>query len=150
MWAFSKYCVQFSVTVRCGRGARRLPETTPGPVLVTQCVTMTGYGSVGTDPRSDANVVSGNRDCADPRGARGANGNCSVTYFLDPTGSIALTLSNELWQMSQLCFSKRKIRRRNRDSGGGLLLLRGRLHRQNPLLHSRQTLRQRQRVRKEP
>ena len=113
------------------------------------CVTMTGYGSVGTDPRSDANVVSGNKDCADPRGG-GADGNCSVTYFLDPTGSIALTLSNELWQMSQLCFSKRKIRRRNRDSGGGLLLLRGWLHRQNPLLHSRQTLRQRQRVRKEP
>ena len=42
---------------------------------------MTGYGSVG----SDANVVSGNRDCADPRGA---DGNCSVTYFLDPTGRI--------------------------------------------------------------
>ena len=114
------------------------------------CVTMTGYGSVGTDPRSDANVVSGNRDCADPRGARGANGNCSVTYFLDPTGSIALTLSNELWQMSQLCFSKRKIRRRNRDSGGGLLLLRGRLHRQSPQLHPRQRLRQRSRMPKEP
>ena len=48
------------------------------------------------------------------------------------------------------CFSKRKIRRRNRDSGGGLLLLRGRLHRQSPQLHPRQRLRQRSRVPKEP